>query len=110
MLNNLIKSKKIIIQGSSGSGKSTLSIELGKLLSLPVIHLDKEYWQPGWKKPISQEWVQKQLDFLKNDKWIIEGAAYQSALACIVDIVSWHCKYIFKVKEVANEKYFEIPF
>lgn len=80
IIKNLLNSKRILIQGSSGAGKSTLAIELGKLLSLPVIHMDKEYWQPGWKKPNSEEWHQKQLNFIQDKKWIIEGGAYQRAL------------------------------
>lgn len=80
MVKNVLHSKRILIQGSSGAGKSTLAIELGKLLSLPVIHMDKEYWQPDWQKPNSEEWHQKQLNFIQNEKWIIEGGAYQRAL------------------------------
>ena len=80
MINKLIQSKRIIIQGASGAGKSTLSIRLAELLSLPIVHLDKEYWQPGWQKPNSEEWHQKQLEFIKKDHWIIEGGAYQRAL------------------------------
>jgi adenylate kinase family enzyme len=80
MIKALLHSKRILIQGSSGAGKSTLAITLGKILSLPVIHMDKEYWQPDWKKPNSEEWHQKQLKFIQNEKWIVEGGAYQRAL------------------------------
>jgi adenylate kinase family enzyme len=40
--------KRVLVIGSPGAGKSTFSAELGRIIKLPVIHLDKEFWQPGW--------------------------------------------------------------
>jgi adenylate kinase family enzyme len=40
--------KRIMIIGSCGSGKTTLATQLGKKTNIPVIHLDREYWQAGW--------------------------------------------------------------
>lgn len=37
--------------GPCGAGKSILATQLGKRLDLPVIHLDSEYWRPGWIEP-----------------------------------------------------------
>lgn len=79
-ISNIQEAKRILIQGSSGGGKSTLAKELSKILNLPIIHLDQEYWQPGWKKPNSDEWHAKQLEFINRENWIIEGAVYKKAL------------------------------
>lgn len=79
-INNIKKAKRILIQGSSGGGKSTLAKELGQILNLPVIHLDKEYWQPGWVKPNSSEWHALQIEFINRESWIIEGGIYKKAL------------------------------
>jgi len=46
--------ERIMIIGCGGSGKSTLARQLGEKLSLPVVHLDKLFWKPGWVH-ISQE-------------------------------------------------------
>lgn len=43
--------RRIAVIGSSGAGKSTLSRLLGDVTGLPVVHLDKEHWQPGWVEP-----------------------------------------------------------
>ena len=42
--------KRINITGNAGSGKTTLAKNLGRRLSIPVIHLDQIVWQPNWQK------------------------------------------------------------
>lgn len=59
--------------GSSGAGKTTLSLELSRILDLPIIHLDAEYWQPGWTKPPSELWFERQRELLKAERWIVDG-------------------------------------
>ncbi len=66
--------KRIIVVGSGGAGKSTLSVQLGEILGLPVIHLDKLYWQPNWVEPEKGEFRQMVARLAKeNDEWIIDG-------------------------------------
>ena len=65
--------KRIMIIGSCGGGKTTFSIELSKILELPLIHLDKEYWKPGWIETPKEEWHEKQKNLVSNDNWIIDG-------------------------------------
>ena len=40
--------QRVIIMGPPGSGKSTLARRIGTQHGLPVFHLDRAYWQPGW--------------------------------------------------------------
>ena len=68
-----MKSQKIIIIGSGGSGKSTFARELGEKLDLPVIHLDSEFWKPGWVMPEREEWLKKLENLLSEPKWIADG-------------------------------------
>lgn len=65
--------KKVAIIGSGGSGKTTLALILGKELNLPVYHLDKLYWKPGWKKTPDDQWANLQKDLCKKASWIIDG-------------------------------------
>ncbi|PWM47421.1 MAG: hypothetical protein DBX47_00745 [Clostridiales bacterium] len=67
------KYNKIIIIGSGGSGKSTFAKKLGAVIGLPVIHLDNEFWQPGWAPTPRDEWIEKQKQFISREKWIIDG-------------------------------------
>jgi len=71
--------KRILIIGHPGSGKSTFATELGDILQLPVIHLDREFWQPGWQ-PTGRDVWRKRVGALSNsDTWIIDGT-YDSTL------------------------------
>ncbi|MEA4831165.1 MAG: topology modulation protein [Oscillospiraceae bacterium] len=64
---------KIILIGSGGSGKSTFAKQLGGVTGLPVIHLDNEFWRPGWVETPRDEWVEKQKQLISGEKWIIDG-------------------------------------
>ncbi len=65
--------KKVVIIGSGGSGKSTLAEKLGKILKLPVYHLDQLFWQPGWVETPRAEWIALQTRLCSQQAWIIDG-------------------------------------
>lgn len=44
----MTKYRRICILGNSGAGKSTLAAALGDVSGLPVVHLDRIFWKPGW--------------------------------------------------------------
>jgi adenylate kinase family enzyme len=66
---------RMAIIGNSGSGKTVLASKLSEALSIPIIHLDKLFWEPGGfnqKRP--KETVYQEIDLLKvNEAWIVEG-------------------------------------
>lgn len=65
--------KHVIVIGSGGSGKSTFSRRLGEATGIPVIHLDKLYWHPGWVKTPADEWEAIVRHELERDSWIMDG-------------------------------------
>lgn len=65
--------EKILIIGCSGSGKSTFAKKLHTITKLPLIHLDKLYYKPNWKKPEKSEWEHQLEALCKCDRWIIDG-------------------------------------
>ncbi len=49
-------SERILVIGCPGTGKSTFSKQLGSILNIEVIHLDKHFWKPGWVQSTKDEW------------------------------------------------------
>lgn len=70
-MNNI--GKRIIVIGSPGSGKSTFSRKLAEITEIPLIHLDKEFWNYGWVETPIDEWVKKQENLILEDEWIVDG-------------------------------------
>lgn len=64
---------KILIIGNGASGKSTLSKHLSNLLNVPLLHLDSVYWLKDWMHNNPDVFTKTVRDFMKKDKWIIEG-------------------------------------
>lgn len=65
--------QRIAIIGSGGSGKSTLARKLGAMLDLPVIHLDRIYWQPNWIPLDDATFDAKLREVVAQDRWITDG-------------------------------------
>ena len=65
---------KIAIIGYSGSGKSTLARALGTRCGLPVLHLDRVQFLPGWEVRGRDEQAAAVEVFLdKHDGWVVDG-------------------------------------
>ncbi len=65
--------ERIIIIGCGGAGKSTLARKLGEMLDLPVVHLDKLFWKPGWVETTAEEFDALLAMELVKDHWIMDG-------------------------------------
>ena len=65
--------KRIALLGPAGAGKSWIGRQLARLLDVPVIHLDRLYWKPGWVATPDAEWQEIQLRELERDSWIADG-------------------------------------
>ena len=98
-LGQAAKMKRVLILGSSGSGKSTLARMLGATLELPVIHLDRHFWQPGWIETSEAEWFEIVQQLIQREQWIIDGN-YRSTLdirlqaadtVVFLDLPPWLC-------------------
>lgn len=65
--------KKIIVIGCSGSGKSTLARQLGEITKIPVIHLDRLWWKPGWETVSRDEFDALHRSAMAEAAWIMDG-------------------------------------
>ena len=62
-----------MIVGQPGSGKSTLARRLGEASGLPVIHIDRIHWQPGWVERSKAEKTRLCLEAEAGERWVFEG-------------------------------------
>lgn len=65
--------ERVLIIGSNGAGKTTFSYSLSGKTGLPLIHIDKIYWQNYWEVTPQREFLEKVLAEVQKPKWIIEG-------------------------------------
>jgi adenylate kinase family enzyme len=65
--------RRVLVVGSAGAGKTTFAMRLAGVLGLPVIHLDSEYWRPGWQHPPENEWPARVDDLAARDDWVMDG-------------------------------------
>lgn len=68
------KLKRVAIIGLPGSGKSTFAVQLGKILSVPVHHLDKHVFDGNVKRD-KQEFLAIKEALVQEKAWIIEGCS-----------------------------------
>lgn len=65
--------RRVAVVGSGGAGKSTFSRELSQIIGLPLIHLDRHYWKPGWVETPVEEWRVLQSELIAGDLWVVDG-------------------------------------
>lgn len=65
--------ERILIIGCGGAGKSTLARQLGEKLDIPVVHLDKLFWKPGWVERSDEEFDAILAQELEKPRWIMDG-------------------------------------
>ena len=64
---------RVLVLGPCGSGKSTLARALGERTGLPVIHLDKERFGPGWVDPDDETWSRRVESLAARPSWVMDG-------------------------------------
>ena len=62
-----------MVIGAGGAGKTTLACTLGRVLDLPVVHLDAHYFGPGWRPLPPAEWETRQGQLLSGRRWWAGG-------------------------------------
>lgn len=76
--------KRVAVVGCIGAGKSTLARALGKALGLPVVHLDRHWWEDGayvieGRRTVKQrtlppdKYHQFQREVVEREEWVIDG-------------------------------------
>lgn len=84
--------QRIVILGNAGSGKSTLAREIAKRLDLPVVHLDRLFWEPDWVEANTDIFRERVRQAVAGDAWICEGNYSSKTFALRLpraDLILW---------------------
>ncbi len=65
--------KRVAIFGSPGSGKSTLARHLSDRTGIPVFHLDKHFFSPGWVIRPDGVFRAAIAGIVADEQWITDG-------------------------------------
>lgn len=65
--------QRVIIIGDNGSGKTTFAIKLAQKTGLPLVHLDRLYWQDNWIPTPKSEYDALLQAELEKPCWILDG-------------------------------------
>ena len=65
--------QRILVIGCGGAGKSTFARAMGERFCLPVVHLDKLWWLPGWVERDREEFDELLEKELEKPQWIMDG-------------------------------------
>lgn len=93
----------MVIFGRGGSGKSTLARRLAAITRLPLIELDKEFWNDELEVLPGALWAQRQHDLASADRWIMDGdlgpyddvepRLNRADTVIILDMSLWRCAW-----------------
>ncbi len=111
---------KILIIGCAGAGKTTLSTKLSQAIDLPIIHMDRHYWNQNWGRKTDSEWHTIVENLCQKPEWIMDGnytktmpIRVQHASAVIfLDTPRWQCLlrvFIRRFRFIHNKRRFDIP-
>lgn len=65
--------RRVLIIGNAGSGKTTFGLKLSAILKIPLIHLDKIYWNGNWEHIAKDDFDKILQTELEKESWIIDG-------------------------------------
>src|SRR5215212_10697456 len=65
--------ERVVILGPGGAGKTHVALALARASGLPVVHLDRLFWRPGWKLAVEKESRPAVAEAVAADRWILDG-------------------------------------
>jgi adenylate kinase family enzyme len=69
----LASARRIAVLGPPGSGKSFVSTRLAQVTGLPLVHMDRLAYRPGWVETPMDELRRAHAGLLEEPEWVIDG-------------------------------------
>ena len=64
---------RVVVLGAGGAGKTELANGLAARTGLPVVHLDRLFWKPGWQQGPREDFRAAVDEAVGGERWIIDG-------------------------------------
>jgi adenylate kinase family enzyme len=65
--------ERVLVFGRGGAGKSTMARHLAGTTGLPLVELDREFWNDALDVMPLDEWRARQRVLAAPDRWIMDG-------------------------------------
>ncbi len=65
--------QRVLIVGPGGAGKSWLAKRIAARTGLPLVHLDREFWHPGWVETAKPVWRARVQALAAGERWVMDG-------------------------------------
>lgn len=106
-----------MVVGCAGAGKSTVTVALHRAFGLPIVHLDRLYWKPGWVRTADDEWTARLRELVADDTWIHDGnygstmdfRLPRADLVVFVDTPRRRCLYRAFKRRIRGNRIHDIP-
>jgi adenylate kinase family enzyme len=69
----LVSARRIAVLGPPGAGKSFVAVRLAEVMGLPLVHLDRLAYRPGWRETPPEELRRTHAELLDGPEWVIDG-------------------------------------
>ena len=70
--------RRIAAISRTGAGKTTVAQALGNAIGLPVVHLDRLLWGPGWNQLGAERFEAGHAAAVSGEAWVIDGGYLSS--------------------------------
>src|SRR5689334_18174445 len=90
-MNEWLTAKRVVVMGGAGAGKSTFARLIGERLGIPVTHLDRLLFEPGWRRVERTDFEARLAELAAAEAWVADGTYGESDRTLLprADLIVW---------------------